>query len=105
MDESSEQRWVLLLCAAAAALVLGLGLMSRALNGRLIYALDDPYIHMSVARNLAAHGVWGLRGDEFASASSAPLWTLLLGAIYRVAGPGDWTPLVLNALAAGLCVR
>ena len=104
MSKDAEARWIRLLSAGAAALVVGLGLMSRVINGQLTYPLDDPYIEMSVARNLAEHGVWGLRGDEFASASSSPLWTLLLGAVYRIAGPGDWTPLILNALAAGLCV-
>lgn len=94
--------WVL--AASAAALVIALGLLSCHLNGRLVYPLDDPYIHMSLARNLAFVGVWGVHGNEFASASSSPLWTVLLAGIFRMGGMSDWTPLVLNALAAALCV-
>lgn len=104
MSAWSGRRGDRLLAAGATALVLGLGAMSFLVNGRLIYALDDPYIHMSVARSLAEHGVWGLRADAFASASSSPLWTLLLAGVFRVAGPSDIAPLLLNALAAGICV-
>ena len=104
MKPSAGRRSVWILGAAAAALVLALGFLSVRLNGRLVYPLDDPYIHMSLARNLAQHGVWGVHGDEFASASSSPLWTVLLAGVFRVAGPGDWTPLVLDAIAAALCV-
>ncbi|HUD72759.1 MAG TPA: hypothetical protein VMQ62_12430 [Dongiaceae bacterium] len=104
MSAPSGRRGDRLLAAGAAALVLGMGAMSFLVNGRLVYALDDPYIHMSVARSLAQHGVWGLRADAFASASSSPLWTLLLAGVYRVAGPSDLAPLLLNALAAGIAV-
>src|SRR5262245_45896583 len=94
--------WVL--GALAAALVMALGLLSCHLYGRLVYPLDDPYIHMRLPRNLPFVRVWGVHGDEFASASSSPLWTVLLAGIFRMGGMSDWTPLALNALAAALCV-
>ena len=50
-------------------------------RGQLTYALDDPYIHMSIARSLAEHGVWGLDGARFASASSSVAWPLVLAAM------------------------
>jgi hypothetical protein len=64
----------------AAAVFLGM----RSTGGRLGYTLDDPYIHLSIARNLAAHGVWGVNEGEFAGASSSPLWTLLLAGAVRI---------------------
>jgi hypothetical protein len=65
-------------------------------DGRLIYALDDAYIHMAVARTLANHGIWGCTPFHFSSSSSSLLWTFLLGVAYRPFGVHDWTPLVLN---------
>lgn len=82
-------------------------LLSQSLKlnqGHLVYALDDPYIHMAIAKNLVQHGVWGVTPYQFTSSSSAPLWTLLLSAIYFVFGTGNVAPLVLNILFATLLV-
>lgn len=91
---------------AAATLVFGL-LMVRLIaggtaagEGRFIYPVDDAYIHLALARNLAVHHVWGITSHEFSSASSSPLWTLMLAAACAVTGDHDLTPLVLNVLCA-----
>jgi hypothetical protein len=74
-------------------------------DGRLIYALDDAYIHMAVAKNLASHGIWGCTPFHFSSSSSSLLWTLGLGIVYRVFQVHDSIPLVLNiAFAIGTLV-
>ncbi|MCK4413445.1 MAG: hypothetical protein KAY32_07880 [Candidatus Eisenbacteria sp.] len=94
--------------AAGAVLILMITLLllqSLGLTeGRLTYALDDPYIHMAMAKNVAQHGVWGVTSYEFTSSTSSPLWTLLLGGGFVVAGVEPTIPLILNVLAAGLVI-
>lgn len=68
----------------------------------LTYALDDAYIHMSMAKNLAMQGVYGVTPEGFTSRSSSPLWTLLLALIYRVFGVSDMAPFWLNLILGGL---
>jgi len=51
--------WAVLGFLASLAAALNAGL--RATEGHLIYSLDDAYIHMAVAKNLADKGVWGFR--------------------------------------------
>ena len=65
-----------------------------ATHGHLVYALDDAYIHMAIAKNLAAHGIFGITSHEFSSASSSILWPLLLAALYKVFGPLVVIPLI-----------
>ncbi len=71
-------------------------------GGRFVYALDDAYIHMAMAKNLAGHGVWGCTPFQFSAASSSPLWTALLGAVFFLTGVHDVTPLLLNLLLLAL---
>lgn len=72
-------------------------------GGVFTYALDDAYIHMALAKNLAQHGVFGATRFEFASASSSPLWTLLLALVFKIVGVREYIPLVMTILAsAGL---
>lgn len=65
-----------------------------------IYALDDAYIHLSIARNFVEHGVWGTTRYEFTSSTSSPLWTGLIAATYPLMG--EFAPLSLNLFFAGL---
>jgi hypothetical protein len=84
--------------ACVTGLLIWLGLSHT--GGVFVYAQDDPYIHLTIARNLAEHGVWGIRPTEFASASSSPLWTVLLASLWAIGVRGIWVPLALNAIAA-----
>jgi hypothetical protein len=94
--------------AAAAALLLivlaALGHGLRLTGGTLVYTVDDPYIHMTIARNVAVHGSWGINPGRFEPASSSPLWTLLQAGIDRLIGSHAVTPLVLGLLCAVLAV-
>lgn len=47
-------------------------------DGNFVYALDDPYIHLDIARQLALTGVYGLNPGEYAAPSSSILWPFLL---------------------------
>jgi hypothetical protein len=70
-------------------------------HGHLVYVIDDPAIHLSVAKNLVDHGTWGVVPGQFQSASSSPLWTILLGAWLKIMpGPDALAPLALNVAAA-----
>ena len=46
-------------------------------SGHFTYALDDPYIHLAMAENLA-HGHYGINPTEFSSPSSSIVWPFLL---------------------------
>lgn len=73
----------------------------RATGGQMIYALDDPAIHLSIASNLVDHGTWGVVPGQFESASSSPLWTILLSVFIGVFPfAADYAALILNAGAA-----
>jgi hypothetical protein len=71
-------------------------------QGHLVYALDDAYIHMSMARNFSHYGVWGVTRYGFTSSSSSILWTLLLSLTYYLFGVSQIAPLVWNLLFAVL---
>lgn len=71
-------------------------------DGRLIYSLNAPYIHLSVA-DTVLHGAYGLNLLEAASPSSSILYPLLL-ALTEWLGLGEWGPLLLNVLAMSMAV-
>ncbi|MFN7961316.1 MAG: hypothetical protein U0002_08600 [Thermoanaerobaculia bacterium] len=97
-----RRHWPLWLVLAAFAGVVALiaSFSYRQAGGRLLYTYDDAWIQLAIARNFAQHGVWGVSPDTFASASSSPLWCLLIAAIFKVAGVWSGISLLLNLLCA-----
>lgn len=87
---------VLLFASAMAFLVFR---MLAKTGGILVYPIDDPYIHLTLARNLAETGIWGISPGEFSNSSSSPLWTLLLALLIKIGLPATILPLLLNELA------
>lgn len=85
------------LLATTAAMCLVTVILTR---GTLTYIIDDAYIHLTMARNLALHGTWGMVPGEFESSSSSPGWVTLMAGLIRVApGIAEWLPLIVNAIA------
>lgn len=67
-------------------------------SGQFVYVLDDPYIHMTIAKHLAIDGKWAMNQMDFSSAASSPLWSLLIAGVYMVTGAAIFVPLILNIL-------
>lgn len=80
------------------SIVVAARVVTARTGGPFIYALDDAYIHMAMAANLARHAVWGCTPFHYSAASSSPLWTALLGLAFTAFGVHDLLPLVLNVL-------
>lgn len=71
-------------------------------GGHLIYSLDDPYIHLSVAENILRGG-YGVNWEEFSAPSSSILYPFLLVPFVAI-GIGPFAPLIINAAAMGASV-
>ena len=73
-------------------------------QGHIVYAIDDTYIHMAIAKNLAQNGVWGITKYGFSSSSSSLLYTLLISVIYFITGVNEVAPFILNIIFATLTI-
>ncbi len=74
-------------------------LISLYLNDwHFIYVIDDPYIHMTIAKNFSSLGLWAVNGLPFVSATSSPLWSLIISASYLITGINPYVPFILNIL-------
>ena len=94
----SVKRWAGIAVAAFAAVVAASEwLLGQSLCGwEFCYPLDDTYIHMALARQLATSGTWGLEPGVPVFASSSPLWTVVLAIVFKIFGARDWIPLILS---------
>jgi len=83
------------------AVVLGLfvAILHRD-SGVFTYTLDDPYIHLALAENIA-HGHYGINPGEISAPSSSIVWPFLLVPAAREAW-GRFLPLALNIIFCGL---
>jgi hypothetical protein len=96
----NEQKSVILLLILSSMILLCFITGSMFLTeGHWIYTLDDAYIHMQTAKNLAESGAWGIAPDTFTSCSSSPLWTLLLAGFYSLFGVRNSIPGIANFIA------
>lgn len=70
------------------------------LLGEYIYPLDDTYIHLSIAKNFALDGVWGITKYKYSSTTSSPFFTLLLSIMIKIFGNNQYIPIFINALGS-----
>lgn len=81
-----------LVLAAAALVAVLYYLMVSARTFRIGFPLDDTWIHLTYARNLAEHGEWAYRLGERSAGSTSPLWTVLLAIGFLLdLAPYAWT--------------
>jgi hypothetical protein len=104
-SSTSLDRRTVTILAIASVFSLGIYLAASAVYLRIGFPLDDSWIHLTYARNLALRGEWAFISGVPSAGSTAPLWSALLaiGFLLRLA-PYVWTyflgGLFLFALAA-----
>src|SRR5512139_207958 len=82
--------WVVLAIVSLIAVLYYL--VASALIFRVGFPLDDSWIHLTYARNLAEHGEWAFRLGERSAGSTSPLWTALLSVGFLIGlAPYVWT--------------
>lgn len=85
--------WVVIALAALVAVLFYLLVSEIAYS--IGFPLDDSWIHLTYARNLADHGEWAFRLGQRSAGSTSPLWTLLLSIGFLIdLAPYVWTYLL-----------
>ena len=72
-------------------------------GGHFCYPLDDTFIHMTVSKNLALYGNWGITPTGFVSTSSSPLFTVLLALFFKLFSVNILCRLLSAALVPCCC--
>lgn len=89
----TDQRLALLLFFLPVTLIT---LSILAINsGMLMYTLDDPYIHIDLAKRIF-HGHYGINAHEYSAPSSSIIWPFLLAPFTPLDSLMLWVPLILN---------
>jgi hypothetical protein len=106
---SIESNWRVdprIVIAVAALIAVLFYLLFSATVFRIGFPLDDTWIHLTYARNLAEHGEWAFRLGERSAGSTAPLWTFLLSIGFLInLAPYIWTYFLGWAVLTLLAVR
>lgn len=102
MVDTIKKHWPFIIAVSILWIIVSilLSLSLKQTQGHFVYVLDDPYIHMAVAKNFAQHGVWGITKDNFSSTTSSLIWPILISFIYLIFGVNEIAPLILNILIA-----
>lgn len=89
---------LILLCYAVPFVAMVVSILLGT-GGTLIFSLDDPYIHMAVAENIARGG-YGVNLQEYSSPSSSILFPYLLTPLAWLNIEVTWPLLLANAALA-----
>lgn len=71
-------------------------------EGRLVYTIDDPYIHLSVAESII-DGNYGINSSENSSPSSSLIYPFILAVLLRL-GAGSLSALFINVMVMAYAV-
>ncbi len=95
MQFNLPSRRVLWQIAVVSVFSMAVYLAASAWYYQIGFPLDDSWIHLTYARNLAVHGEWAFQPGKPSAGSTAPLWTamLSLGFLLELA-PYIWTYLL-----------
>jgi hypothetical protein len=95
MQFTLPNRKIIWQLALASGISMAVYLVASALYFRVGFPLDDSWIHLTYARNLAVLGEWAFQPGKPSAGSTAPLWTALLsiGFLLKLA-PYIWTYLL-----------
>lgn len=89
---SEVSRNDLLIIAAAVVLIAAVYLLVSRFTYAIGFPLDDSWIHLTYARNLALHGEWAFRTGIPSAGSTSPLWSALLSlGFFLQLSPYIWT--------------
>lgn len=72
-------------------------------HGMFIYTLDDPYIHLALAKHIFG-GHYGINPNEYSAPSSSILWPFILAPFAVSSSALVLAPLLLNLIFAFLTV-
>ena len=101
-------RWDVLLLAAGTLAVALFLVAEHRIAGAPGLPLDDSWIHLTLARNLATGGGFAINRGEPVAASTAPLWSVTLAGLLALGVPGLAAAKVLGLAcwaATGLVTR
>ena len=101
---TADRRDDLLVVAAVALAVAVLLVRERLIAGAAGFPLDDSWIHLHFARNLAEGAGFAYNPGVPVAGSTAPLWTLVLAAGARIAGASLMTAKTIGVVAAATTV-
>lgn len=108
-DSAPTTRSFFVTAVVGVAVVLVAMLMAMLVRteGHFAYVIDDAAIHLGMAETLVEHGTWGVEPGVYQSASSSPLWTVLLAGFGLLLPRSALTfvPLLMNLAAIAWLLR